>query len=211
MHVSDRGSADSAVSPPCVGHSRQGVSDAIFDCDDDSNWPYMTSIQCVKDQLTTTVLDAVRYLPTGKQAAILLDTSLALIEAGQCGGFRVILSNFSSSFRRYGDKVEEFLEVYLKTPGLPQEDVTKALLARGAARRAAGERLMVKAQQGTHKNLKTTPSEADRKTADIRALSRLDPSNRQVKSLLQLSKQVRPPSVRLPTYLNRFSHTRGKN
>jgi len=47
----------------------------------------MTSIQCVKDQLIPTVLDAVRYLPTSKQAAILLDTSLALIEAGQCGEF----------------------------------------------------------------------------------------------------------------------------
>lgn len=51
---------------------------------------------------------------------------------------------------RYGPKVEEFFEVYLKTPGLPREDVTKALLARGAARRAAAERLMVKAKQGAH-------------------------------------------------------------
>ena len=41
----------------------------------------------------------------------------------------------------------------------------------------------------------STTSEADRGTVDLRALSRLDPSNRQVKSLLQLSKQVRlPPS-----------------
>jgi len=50
----------------------------------------MTSIQCVKDKLTPTVLDAVRYLPTSKQAAILLDTSIALIEAGQYGIFTVI-------------------------------------------------------------------------------------------------------------------------
>ena len=49
----------------------------------------MTPIQCVKDQLTSTVLDAVRYLPTSKQAAILLDTSLGLIEAGQCGGYKL--------------------------------------------------------------------------------------------------------------------------
>lgn len=54
-----------------------------------------------------------------------------------------------SLFRRYGAKVEDFLEVYLNTPGLPQEDVTRALLARGAARRAAAEMLMVKARQGT--------------------------------------------------------------
>ncbi|KAF9784563.1 hypothetical protein BJ322DRAFT_1100263 [Thelephora terrestris] len=113
----------------------------------------MTSVS-FKENFTSTVLDAVRCLPSSKQAAILLDTSLALIEAGQ-----------------YGPKVEEFLEVYLNTPGLPQEDVAKALLARGAARRAAAETLMAKAQQ------------------DINVLARLDPSNRQVKSLLQLSKQ----------------------
>jgi len=90
---------------------------------------------------------------------------------------------------RYGDQVEKFLKVYLKTPGLPQEDSTKALLARGAARRAAAERLMGKAQQGT--GILGKPSAgADQRNADFQALSRLDPSNRQVKSLLQLSKQV---------------------
>ena len=60
---------------------------------------------------------------------------------------------------RYGGNVEGFLEIYLQTPGLPQEDVTKALLARGAARRAAAERLMVKAQQGT--GIPNPPSGAD--------------------------------------------------
>ena len=39
---------------------------------------------------------------------------------------------------------------------------------------------------------------------DLQALSRLDPSNRQVKSLIQLSKQVRPPSVRRWSYLTCF-------
>ena len=111
----------------------------------------MTSID-VKDKLFSTVLDAVRCLPTSKQAAILLDTSLALIEAGQCGAPRLFFPHplTHSLPHRYGPKVEEFLEVYLKTPGLLQADVTKALLARGSARRAAAERLMAKAKQGTN-------------------------------------------------------------
>ena len=60
---------------------------------------------------------------------------------------------FNSLSRRYGARVEDFLEVYLKTPGLPQEDMTRALLARSTARRAAAERLMVKAQQGTYSKI----------------------------------------------------------
>jgi hypothetical protein len=67
---------------------------------------------------------------------------------------------FNSLSRRYGAKVEDFLEVYLKTPGLPQEDVTRALLARSTARRAAAERLMVKAQQGTRSKLLSSEGEA---------------------------------------------------
>lgn len=49
---------------------------------------------------------------------------------------------------RYGDEVENYLEVYLRTPGLEKEDVARALLARAKARRAAGERLLAKSQQG---------------------------------------------------------------
>jgi len=105
--------------------------------------------------------------------------------------------------RRYGAQVEDFLKVYLRTPGLPQEDVTKALLARGAARRAAAEKLMVRAHEGTS-TLKLPASRANRRDTDFQTLSRLDPSNRQVQSLLQLSKQVRPSSFQHPLYLNRF-------
>ena len=54
----------------------------------------MTSNQCAEDRLTPTVLDAIRYLPTSKQAAILLDTSLVLIEAEQCGVLAVIYIEF---------------------------------------------------------------------------------------------------------------------
>ena len=49
---------------------------------------------------------------------------------------------------RYGEQVEQYIDVYLRTPGLAKEDIAKALLARGNARRMSGERLLVKAQQG---------------------------------------------------------------
>ena len=50
---------------------------------------------------------------------------------------------------RYGAEVENYLEVYLRTPGLSKSDVTRALLARGAARKQGGESLLVKAEHGT--------------------------------------------------------------
>lgn len=52
-------------------------------------------------------------------------------------------------FRRYDDKVERYLDVFLRTPGTKPADVTKAQLARGNARRLAAERLLAKAHQGT--------------------------------------------------------------
>jgi hypothetical protein len=51
-------------------------------------------------------------------------------------------------FFRYGSEVEHFLEVYLRTPHLHKHDLTRALLARANARKAAGENLLAKAQQG---------------------------------------------------------------
>jgi hypothetical protein len=44
--------------------------------------------------------------------------------------------------------VENYLEVYMKTPNLPKKDMARALLARGNARKAAGDRLLVKANLG---------------------------------------------------------------
>ena len=60
----------------------------------------MTSVG-TKDGLISTVLEAVQCLPATKQAAILLDASLALIEAGQCGAPRLFssFSRFSSLSR----------------------------------------------------------------------------------------------------------------
>jgi len=40
------------------------------------------------------------------------------------------------------------MEVYFRTPDLPRNDVVKALLARGNARKAGGENLIAKAEQG---------------------------------------------------------------
>ena len=49
---------------------------------------------------------------------------------------------------RYNEEVERYLEVYLRTPGLSNEDKAKALLARGNAQRILGERMLARAQQG---------------------------------------------------------------
>ena len=51
---------------------------------------------------------------------------------------------------RYGQDVENYLEVYLRTPGLAKEDITKALLARGNARKRGGEKLLTKAREGIY-------------------------------------------------------------
>jgi len=55
---------------------------------------------------------------------------------------------FDTFVARYGPEVESYLEVYLKTPGLSKEDIAKALLARGNARKQGGEKLLAMAQQG---------------------------------------------------------------
>jgi hypothetical protein len=44
--------------------------------------------------------------------------------------------------------VENFLDVYLRTPDLSKRDLARALLVRGKARKSAGEILIAKAQQG---------------------------------------------------------------
>ncbi|KAG6855921.1 hypothetical protein H0H87_009427 [Tephrocybe sp. NHM501043] len=88
------------------------------------------------DELTTTVFDALHSLSQHNKANFLLDTSLALIHAG-----------------KYGPEVENYLEVYLKTPDLPKGDIARALLARGNARKAGGDRLLAMAQQGEHKEI----------------------------------------------------------
>ncbi|KAH9476900.1 hypothetical protein JR316_0010816 [Psilocybe cubensis] len=103
-----------------------------------------------RDELTSTVCNAVQQLTRNRKANFLLDTALALIEAGQ-----------------YGADVENYLEVYLKTPGLSKEDITRALLARGNARKRGGEGLIAKAQE------------------DFQAVLKLDPSNRELQHTLR--------------------------
>ncbi|KAF7345249.1 hypothetical protein MSAN_01901500 [Mycena sanguinolenta] len=94
----------------------------------------------MSDELTATVFGAVQSLSNTRKANLLLDTSLALIAAG-----------------RYGPEVENYLEVYLRAPDLPRNDVVRALLARGNARKAAGESLQAKAEQDFRSPSHTTP------------------------------------------------------
>ena len=49
---------------------------------------------------------------------------------------------------RYGQEVENYFDCFFETPGLPKEDVEKALFARGNARNSCAERLFAMAQQG---------------------------------------------------------------
>lgn len=49
---------------------------------------------------------------------------------------------------RYGDKVERYMDVFLRTPGISNDDIARAQLARGNARRIAAERLLAQAHQG---------------------------------------------------------------
>ena len=73
---------------------------------------------------------------------------------------------------RYGDEVENYLDVYLRTPGLEKKDVARALLARGNARKTAGEKLLARAQQ------------------DFQAVAKLDPSNRELQGYIRRSDMV---------------------
>jgi hypothetical protein len=107
------------------------------------------------DELTTTVFDALQNLVPTRKATFLLDTALALIAAGQ-----------------YSAQVENYFDVYLRTPNLPKEDVVKALLARANARKAQGESLLAKAQQ------------------DYETVSKLDPSNKDLQHLLGRSSKL---------------------
>ena len=59
---------------------------------------------------------------------------------------------------RYGTEVENYLEVYLKTPGLSKLDIARALLARGNARKMGGEKLLAKAEQGMYNMCSPLPS-----------------------------------------------------
>ena len=44
--------------------------------------------------------------------------------------------------------VEDYLDVYLRTPDLPKDDIARALVARGRARKGAGEKLLLMASRG---------------------------------------------------------------
>ncbi|KZT03268.1 uncharacterized protein LAESUDRAFT_659991 [Laetiporus sulphureus 93-53] len=83
------------------------------------------------DELTAAACSAVKSLTCAGKARMLLDICVALIEA-----------------ERYGPDVERYLDVYLRTPDIAQEDLRKALRIRANARKAAGEMLLAKAQQG---------------------------------------------------------------
>ncbi|TFK63628.1 hypothetical protein BDN72DRAFT_902245 [Pluteus cervinus] len=127
----------------------------------------MTSPPPPHDELTSTVFGAIQALSASRKANFLLDTALSLIEVGQ-----------------YGSDVENYIEVYLKTPNLPKADIVRALVARGKARKAASDRLLARAHQ------------------DFQTVARIDPGNRKVQSLYRKNKLIHfahePASQRAP-------------
>jgi len=75
--------------------------------------------------------------------------------------------------------VENYLEVYLRTPGLAKEDISKALLARGNARKEGGERLLEKAHEGISALLASPLKYRSYDVGlDFQAVLKLDPANK---------------------------------
>jgi hypothetical protein len=54
-----------------------------------------------------------------------------------------------SAYWRYSHVVEEYLDIYLRTPDLSKDDIARALLARGLARNRAGHQLFLMASRGS--------------------------------------------------------------
>ncbi|KZV99980.1 hypothetical protein EXIGLDRAFT_639849, partial [Exidia glandulosa HHB12029] len=106
-------------------------------------------------ELDACVYKAIQALPGVSKTQFLLNSALALIDAGQ-----------------YGDDVENYFDVLLRMPGLPQDQLTRALLARGSARRAAGEQLLARAED------------------DFRTVLQMDPHNAEARRMLRRESRV---------------------
>lgn len=77
--------------------------------------------------------------------------------------------------------MENYLDVYLRTPGLEKEDVSRALVARGEARRLAGEKLLLKANSGVSSDLSVYIS-FKLMRLDFQSAAKLEPSNRDIQA-----------------------------
>jgi len=95
-------------------------------------------------RLTNTVLQAAKKLSVTQKADFLLQTALSMIEGG-----------------RYGEEVEHYLEVFLATPGISQEQISRALIGRGSARRKAADKLLTRAYEDFHVVAKLDPKNYD--------------------------------------------------
>lgn len=95
---------------------------------------------------------------------------------------------------RYGAQVENYLEVYLRTPGLSRSDVTRALLARGSARKQGGESLLAKADHGTDSSLHLHFIILSKiySTTDFKTVLKLDPLNKELQRCLRRQTVRRP-------------------
>jgi hypothetical protein len=97
--------------------------------------------------------------------------------------------------------VEDYLDVYLRTPDLPKDDIARALVARGRARKGAGQRLLLMASRGPSKPSSSStrilptvfyhPS-LTRRAVDFQTASTFDPSNPELQFYRRREPAVRP-------------------
>lgn len=97
--------------------------------------------------------------------------------------------------------VENYLDVYLRIPDLPKDDIAKALVARGRARKGAEQKLLLMASQGPSHSfivLKTysadgiLSSHSFAALVDFQTASTFDPLNRELQFHLCQEPVVRP-------------------
>ena len=92
--------------------------------------------------------------------------------------------------RSYGHEVEAYLDVYMRTPDLPEDDVAKALLARGKARKDAAQLLLMRAELGKMRRFPSYAEVSTDKRSDFQSAAHVDPTNREAQAHLRRRRLV---------------------
>lgn len=103
--------------------------------------------------------------------------------------------------KRYGEEVERYLDVYLRTQGASGEGAARALVARGKARREAGQRLLTHAERGESLFLDLTADCGNAFDANFYCLPFLV-----VVSLILASSQISKLRLRWILRIERYRH-----
>jgi len=141
------GSCNSLTDISSAPHWAGGLEHFPYNADTSELQPSMSTMFNF-EELTKTVLQAAQNLSVIQKADFLLQTSLSMIDSGRYVELDIGRQSVILIVCRYGEDVEHYLEVFLATPGISQEQISKALIARGSARRIAADRLLTRAHQG---------------------------------------------------------------